>query len=49
MIYKLRKEIDLNKLSLAWLIDNPHPGVAKIIEENLDNFKLEDLQYILQL
>ena len=48
MIYKLRKEIELNKLSLAWLIDNPHPGVSKIIEENLDNFELEDLQYILQ-
>lgn len=48
MIYKLRKEIDLNKLSLTMLIDNPHPGVAKIIEENLDNFELEDLQYILQ-
>ena len=48
MIYKLRNEIDVEYLPLTWLIDNQHPGTAKIIEENLESFSMEDLHYMLQ-
>jgi hypothetical protein len=48
MIYKLRNEIHVEDLHLIWLIDNPHPGTAKIIEENLESFSMEDLHYMLQ-
>ena len=48
MIYKLRNEIHVEDLPLIWLIDNQHPGTAKIIEENLESFSMEDLHYMLQ-
>ena len=48
MIYKLRNEIDVNNLNLSWLIDNPHPGAAKIIEEKIDDFEMDDFHYMLQ-
>jgi hypothetical protein len=48
MIYKLRNEIDVEDLPLTWLMDNPHPGVAKIIEEKLECFSMESLHYMLQ-
>ena len=48
MIYKLRNEIHVEDLPLTWLMDNQHPGVAKIIEENLESFSMEALHYMLQ-
>lgn len=48
MIYKLRNEIDVEDLPLTWLMDNQHPGVAKIIEEKLECFSMEALHYMLQ-
>jgi len=47
MIYKLRKEIDLSKLSVKWLVYNSHPGSEKIIQENLDQLDLDDFSRIL--
>jgi len=48
MIYKLRNEIDVEDLLLSWLMNNLHPGTAKIIEENLERFPIESLHYMLQ-
>jgi hypothetical protein len=48
MIYKLRKEIDVCKLNMKWMIYyNPHPGTSKIIEENLDQLDMDDYSRML--
>ena len=48
MIYKLRKDIDIDLLNLRCLIENPHPGTTQIIEENLDELEMEDFYDMLQ-
>jgi hypothetical protein len=41
-MYKLRKEIDINKLNWSYFVDNPHPGASKLIQENIDKISRED-------
>ena len=49
MIYKLRKQIDLCKLDIKWMIYyNHHPGTSKIVEENLDELDMDDYSMILR-
>ena len=43
MIYKVRKEIDPNHLNLRWLIENPHPGTTRVMEERLEEIAMEDI------
>ena len=47
MIYKLRKEVEVSKLSMVWLVYNSHPGSEKILAENLDQLDLDDFSRIL--
>ena len=47
-MYKLRKEIDFNKLNFSYLVDNPHPGASKLIEKNMDKITPEDFYTISQ-
>jgi hypothetical protein len=48
MIYKLRKEIDLCKLDIRWMVYyNHHPGTSKIVEEKLDELDMDDYSMIL--
>ena len=45
-MYKLRKEIDINKLNWSYFVDNPHPGASKFIQENIDKISREDFYSI---
>ena len=47
-MYKLRKEIDIHKLNWSYLVDNPHPGATKLIQENIDKISREDFYSISQ-
>jgi len=45
-MYKLRKEIDIHRLNWSYLVDNPHPGATKLIQENIDKIRSEDFYCI---
>ena len=45
-MYKLRKEIDIHKLNWSYLVNNPHPGASKLIQENIDKITREDFYSI---
>jgi hypothetical protein len=47
-MYKLRKEIDIDKLNWSYFVDNPHPGASKLIQENIDKITQEDFYSISQ-
>lgn len=48
MIYKLRKEINVTDLSLTWLMENPHAGTTRLVDENWDNYEMDDFYEMLQ-